>query len=329
MTNSSDYTLFVIHNNAERYSWVTYHLTVFLSSFIGDSLILYASFHKDAFKINKLIVIVIQHIAVVDILIAISLILPRIISLIANSWVLGDALCSITAHSIGILFPQATCLIAVMTSSKLLVLKFPLRAKSWDKKKTHLICSIFWILSPIYTVFFFMVDIDDVMFNYEIYSCSLVFNDKTWKMMKLILSFIASVAPMLIIIGTTIPTLKYLSVARKSARRVGGNDPWQGALTVALTAILFVISFIPMSVYFIGKPFMKGDLTGPFFFHLRRISTFFTLINVMSNFFIYTLTIKSFRRFLLSKALSVARVFLLTSRNNMTGRKRLFQNSLL
>ena len=60
-TNYSDIK-FGLHNNAERYTWAAYQLFVLLSSLIGDTLILAASFQKDAFKINKLIITVIQHI---------------------------------------------------------------------------------------------------------------------------------------------------------------------------------------------------------------------------------------------------------------------------
>ena len=86
--NYSDYK-FGIQNPAERYGLAAYVLFVFLSSVIGDTLILLASFHKDAFKVNKLIVIFIRHIALADLAGVFSYGLPNIISLIADSWILG------------------------------------------------------------------------------------------------------------------------------------------------------------------------------------------------------------------------------------------------
>ena len=305
MINSSNYSVYGMHSNTERYSWTAYHLIVFLLALFGDTLILYGSFQKEAFKIHSFIVTVIQHIAAADIILAISNILPRIISLLANSWVLGDPLCHITAHAIEITFPATTFLVALLTTSKLLVLKLPLRAANWDRIKAHWICCAIWMLCTMYSFIFYIIDTGNAEFNYKVYFCTLVINDNTRRKLKLICAFTASFVPILFIIGTTIPTLKYLSVARKSARRVGGNDPWQGALTVALTAILFVISVIPLSVYFICKSFIKSDPTGPFLFHLHRMAYFFSTLNIMSNFFIYTLTITSFRKFLYSKVIGI------------------------
>ena len=57
---------FGLDNSAERYARAVYQLFVLFSSLGGDSLILDASFQKDAFKINKLIVTGFQHIAVSD-----------------------------------------------------------------------------------------------------------------------------------------------------------------------------------------------------------------------------------------------------------------------
>ena len=96
---SNSYDEVGIHNSTERYIWATYHIIVLLSSLLGDSLILYASFHKDAFKINKFILTVIQHIAATDLAYSIFSILPRTISLLTNSWVLGDAACHARVYS--------------------------------------------------------------------------------------------------------------------------------------------------------------------------------------------------------------------------------------
>ena len=84
MTTTHDYsdTSFAIKDNGERYFWVVFHLFVLLSSFIGDSLILYASFQKNAFRLNKFIVVVIQYMALYDILFTMIWELPVAISLI-------------------------------------------------------------------------------------------------------------------------------------------------------------------------------------------------------------------------------------------------------
>ena len=282
-----------MQSKAERYSWAAYHLFVLLSALIGDSLVLYASVQRHALKVHQVIVTVIQHIAVSDIAIVIFRVLPRMISFIADTWILGHGLCYVAACTNPIFFYAGTSFIAVLTTSKLLLLKYPLRATHWTKKEAHQICSIFWICSVLYPILVTAIKEDHVGFDYRIYSCR--YKTEQWDKIALIPSFIFIFAPAIIVVGTTIPSLKYLALARKTARRAGGIDPWQGTLTVALTAIFYLISILPLLVYYVWTHFLKTE-TGHF--QVYRIAIFLLSINVISNFYIYALTIKSFRTFL-------------------------------
>ena len=99
---------FGIRNNLERNSWASYFLFGVLSSLIGDTLILVASSQKCAFKINKILVTIIQHIAISDVINTITFLLPKTISLLAKSWVLGPALCYASVYSFYKWLPQRT-----------------------------------------------------------------------------------------------------------------------------------------------------------------------------------------------------------------------------
>ena len=122
-----------------------------------------------------------------------------------------------------------------------------------------------------------------------------------------IASFLVSVVPNMIIVATSVPTLKYLADAGKSARRVGGSVPWQGNLTVALTAVVYFISTLPYIVYQITLSCMK-DPSELFIIFFYRLSSFLLMINVVANFYIYVLTIRSFRQFLVSIIRSVVSI---------------------
>ena len=305
MTTSSNYSdiEFGMHNNAERYFWASYHLFGFLSSIIGDTLILIASFQKDAFKINKILVTVIQHIAVSDSTYTISALIPAAISLLANSWVLGNALCYVKVYVSYLAFAAGMSLITMLTASKFLILRYPLRAASWSTKRAHQVCSFIWAFALIFPILFFVVDKDDVHFDYRVYSCDYGYSPDVWKKIIPIIGFILSIVPNVIIIATTVPILKFLADAGKSARRVGGSVPWQGTLTVALTAVVYCISTLPYAVNQIAISCMK-DPPELFFVHFHKMSCFLVMINVVANFYIYALTIRSFRRFLFSKTRS-------------------------
>ena len=318
MTTSSNYSdiEFGMHNNEVRYFWASYHLFGVLSSIIGDTLILIASFQKDAFKINKILVTVIQHIAVSDLTLTISAVAPAAITLLANSCVLGQMLCYLKVYFCYIAFAAGMSLIAVLTSSKLLILKYPLRALSWPTKRANQVCSLIWafaLIFPIHNTLPRCINKDDVHFDYRVYNCEYGYRSDAWITIIPILRFIFAIVPNIIIVATTVPILKYLAVARKSARRVGGSVPWQGNLTVALTAVVYCISTLPYAVNQIAISCMK-DPPELFFVHFHKVSCFLVMINVVANFYIYVLTIRSFRKFLFSKTISV--VSLLVSLQN-------------
>ena len=115
----SDKDVFGIHNRAEKYTWTAYFIFVVISSVIGDMIILLAAIKFQAFKLHKFIVIIIEHMAVCDLIVSLIYVLPTIISLIADRWVLGESLCFTNPYTY-YYFNQANMLfICVMTSSKL------------------------------------------------------------------------------------------------------------------------------------------------------------------------------------------------------------------
>ena len=293
-SNVYNYTDFGIHSNNERYFWAVYHAFVFLSSLIGDTLILYGSSQRNAFRLNKFILTVMQHIALTDLACAICNVLPKCVSLLANAWVMGETICYGRAFLGRLFYVVGIWLIAVLTVSKLLLLKYPIRCGSWTKKMAHIVCSITLIPTAILPILSMVAQ--DVEFDYRIYVCDYVLNDVKWekhiRFVKLIFTAAIFFPPNVIIVATTIPTLMYLSDARKSARGVQGRIPWQGTVTVVLTAAVYCCSTLPTFIYHI----ISSSNAQAF-----RLATFSLSINIMSNFYIYALTISGFRKLILSK----------------------------
>ena len=291
MISSNNFTTFGMHSDAVRYSWAIYHLFVLLSSFIGDTLILMASVHKDAFKVNKSIVTIIQHIAISDILISSVRVLPTTVSLFANKWILGDALCYIIVYAVYFSYPAGMYLIAFLTISKFLILRNPLTVSKWPMMKmVNIVIVGIWTFQIVIPVLFLFLGKRDIHFDYRIYFCDYRYQaNKIWKELLPVITVVYTFIPNVIIIATTIPTLRYLAVARKCARRVNGSVPWHGGLAVAITAAVYCLSTLPMSICYICKNFFP-DPTGVFQFQLYRVGFFLSMINIMSNFFIYIYT---------------------------------------
>ena len=332
MINQSIYSdiKFAIDNPGERYAWIGYHVLVLVSSLVGDTLILIATFRKGAFKVNTFIISVLQQVAVSDLVNAVFGTLPVLITLSANSWVLGDRLCYVTVYTFFFVYSAGMSLIAMITTSKFLILRYPLRAASWSAGRAHLVCTYVWLFALTNPVVKLAVDKDDVYFDYRNYGCNYNFSSDLWKRELLPMMVLCYfIVPNVVIVATTIPTLSYLAGARKSARRVRGSVPWQGATTVALTATVYFISTLPMIVYFIGKHFIR-DQTGQFHTSFYRVSYFLMMINIMSNFYIYTLTIRSFRRFLLSMMGSTVSLSLQISTDaTITGKNQLLKDMII
>ena len=276
-----------------------YHIFVFLSSLIGDSLILYASFQRDAFKFNKFILSIIRHIAACDLIYAVFSVLPSAVSLMANSWLLGRFLCVARFYLGYFSYTTELYLIACLTISKLLLLKHPIRCSHWTEKMGHVTCCLISVAPLPYLTLCAVMDWDDIKFEYKSYTCDGMYSARDWY--SLLLSYIFLIlnmyVPMLLILIATIPTLVHLVAARKSARRVGANVPWQGALAVVITAIICCLSTFPTIIF---ENLTALDKTKFGDIKIARTAQFLLIINIMSNFYIYTLTVRSFRRFLQS-----------------------------
>ena len=85
----SNRTIYGIKNDTARYTWAGYFLFVLASSMIGDTIILITSIKYRVFKLHKMIVTIIKHIAICDLLVTVTSQFPTFVSLVRNEWVFG------------------------------------------------------------------------------------------------------------------------------------------------------------------------------------------------------------------------------------------------
>ena len=69
-------------------------------------------------------------------------------------------------------------------------------------------------------------------------------------------------------------------------------------MTVVVTATVYCVSTVPMAVYYVGNNLVKEPTPGVFHVLFYRFAVNVLLLNVVSNFYIYTLTLSCFREFL-------------------------------
>ena len=295
-----------IQNPAERFTWVLFFVIVLISSLIGDSLILIASIRYNAFKLNKLIVVVIQHIAVCDLISSLVFVFPTMVSLAANKWVLGETFAYFMVFPNFHAYQASGFLISILTTMKVLLLKFPVRSKSWTKRQIHLICSSAWLLTLVHPILTLETLVKcGVYFSYSVYNSQ----PKICIINPIvdaggIIFRINMFVPIFIVIITSIITTSYLFKSRAVSREAGGRVRWHGIVTVTLTAALFIISSAPLAIQNLNVIPLLSEGTH---IALSQFMEFITILNIMSNFYIYCLTVPSFREFIKSKIFSILR----------------------
>ena len=290
-----------MRDTSDRCLWISYLLIVTLSSLVGDTIILIASVRYNAINLNKFIVVVMQHIAVCDLLQSVSFVLPTIISLIADEWILGYFSGYPISFLNSISFPASSILVCILTSSKLLLLKLPLRTGLWTKRNAHFICTFFWFILIVLIGLVIIFGDHKIMFNYVSYNVAIALSLE-WANKLIMLVGISSIIPTFLVMFTSVLILHHLFKSRRAAKRSGGKLRCQGILTVLATATVSCASFIPYVLFYSRLLTGLDDIDMVFF---TRISISCSALNIMSNFYIYNLTIRSFRRFVKMRLVSM------------------------
>ena len=298
--NYSDYVQFGIHNDAERFAYAGWLILVVVSSFLGDTIILLGSIKYNAFRLHRTVVVYIQHIAVCDLLNSTGNLFPAVVSIIRNSGGSSEILKFVRFLANLWTYSASPALISAMTLGKLLLVRYPLRARSWSRKKAHELCIGLWIFSLSNPALHLFVDKNDVTFDYRVYVCNYKYSAKAWETLMPSAIVIFNLLPNISIVLSTILILKD---ARKVARRTQESLRWQGTMTVVLTAMIYTVSFLPIAIYFIATPLVEEHplVAEPFHKEYYRICEAMLYTNVLANFFIYSLTVASFRDFLKMK----------------------------
>ena len=308
----SNHLVYGIQSDTVRFIWAGFYIAVFLSSIIGDPAILVASIRYNAFRLNFVLVVIMQYIAVHDLILAVAAPFTRAVSIIAEKWVFGEYLCVFNVYINYHSLCASNLLISALTTSKAVMLTCPLQTRIWTRnlrKGHHMICLIIWIISLTVPILFFIIDKDDVYVDYRSYTCAYGYSADAWKFLLPMTAAIFSFIPFITIIVTTIPCLKFLLEARDVARRSRGSVRWQGVLTVVFTAAVYCISILPITVYYIAAQHVVEEPPGLFYIYFYRIGASFTTLNIMCNFYIYSLTVTSFREFLRDRSRLIVSYF--------------------
>ena len=300
MTISYSLSKWGLQSDVGRYLLASYNLFVLISSLLGDSIIIIATTKYRAIKLHRVQVAIMQHLSVADLLISTFNVFPVTLSILTERWILGELMCRLQELITFWCYSTVLVLTCTLTTTKLLTVKFPFRCRTWSARRAHQGCVSIWVVSlPTLIDKFPAFFSDDLLFAYEEYSCiSEIENLPIW--LEWFDRCLWSVHMFLILILLLTSVLLVVE-ARRAASKHQRVVRWQGILAVVLTGTVFVISFGPL-VWVGVTPDVHYNT------NTIRAANFLTNLNVVANFFIYALTVQSFREFLKEKVMIICHV---------------------
>ena len=304
MADRKFYCLFFPGSDTERYVWASWLTLVLLSSTIGDTAILVSSLKYNAFKLHESIVVIIQHMAIGDLLITSTCVFPAAVTLVSRQWIFGTKFCYVKVYLGSVGWISTSCFICAMGMCKLVLLMSPKYSRNLNGRNAQMLCLGIWIFSLpaaalAFLYFVYKLDFDFATCDehyYKFYSKNDIPENSWRKYLQYLIMFIPVKTTFIFLI--TILLFRQLLKARKLARRARKRARWQGLITVMLTAMFHLVSYIPIIVRETADSHIRDKYGLNTYVYLARISYTILYLNVVGNVFIYTFTVPSFRIFL-------------------------------
>ena len=295
----SDLYLDTTYYTPVKITSVAFGLVLILLGMTGNTIILLGSIKYNAFRLDKVTVTLIQHLAVSDLASTIVLMIPSTIATMVDYWPFGYTFCKVHFYLILICGHSSVCHICALTTCKFVSLQKPFRAQLWGRKRGHLLAAAVWAWSVIPATILIIVNPDSIYYDNVRIACMYDFSDPVWKYLLPTVSFLMAMVPNIIVL---VSTIGLITSAYQIAKRGRETVKWQGVLAALLVALVYSLTYSPHIVMnFMGNKYLHTDQANT----KTKISIIICgrliLINYVSNVFIYTASINSFRKFLFEK----------------------------
>ena len=289
-----------IQSDFGRYLLATYNMFVLLATLVGDSIILIATIKYNAIKLNKVHIVIMQHLAVADLVMSVFFLFPNFVAMTTNRWILGEVMCFLDGLIKFWLYSVVLSLTCTLTTTKLLTVKFPFYSRIWSAKSAHCVCLSTWVASLLNLAGFLdYLSSSDYFpsFSYLEYSCFIRVKHQTMVPLWLYqLRKAVSSIHIFLILAVIITSLLLVLEAKRTASRNNRAVRWEGILTVILTGAVVVVSFGPFAlIWTLSNLGIRISVPSV------RAATVLYNLNIVANFFIYAMTVQSFRKFLKKK----------------------------
>eukprot|EP00116_Pleurobrachia_bachei_P005150 sb/3465412/ len=305
---------------------LSYHSIATIWGLLGNIIVLYGSMRYKAISVDKISTILVETLAILDLTIVVTFVIPVWCTLIGRRWILGPVLCYIQG------FVGFSCSMVEMTVIQMIsIYRFyslclPFSARAIDSSTArkfvagvivfiggYMLCihlmGQYWFFSPgmLSCQPSGITDPRDIMMVYTIVATVLT-------VMIPVVTIIVSNIGILIIVGRSnfakmkreikcqgpglnaCSSSSSISNGKNKLRQISSNFPGKKAIvTVCLVAWVFVVAVTPMMVRILLQ---TRGVELPEVFLIISIEMLF--LNSLANPMIYTVTNKRFRRFLMN-----------------------------
>ena len=269
------------------------HLSLFLG-LLGNSYVLHSTIVYRAIKLDKLSVWIIQNLAVSDLINAVIVLIPVLISLYADSnWVLGETFCKISFGYKYLGIVANMVLINILSINKMIRCLFPLKTLNCSRTQrlsVTVTAVITMLIPPTWQLYkSTLTTIYQVHFSKSQCMCWMIqiSTPKIWHLiLDYLLSGLLNALPCITLIGVN--TFLVIFAVRKSTRTVNKMN----IVVVILITTLFLVATLPYFIYYMisGDVWSDDDV-------ILRFVTFIFFMAFWSNPVVYLATNRYFWRF--------------------------------
>ena len=267
---------------------ILYHILITLSALIGNPVILYGSFKYNAINVEETSVLFIKCLAVTDILILMSSAIPILTTLLAQRWVLGSVICFFHSYFIFIPGISQNLIILMISCYKLRYITKPFSVPPSGKATRNSMIAVY-----MFAVLYSLVAIplaDGAEFSLPDLSCIPKFENLKIKIYSslgiILLNFVPSVTMFIV-------NILILLQAHAASKKHGDRLSLKSLVFISTIAWIYIISSIPKGVRYVLQALGQEPSLW-----LGVIQKEVYFLNISSNWIVYTITNRDFRRFL-------------------------------
>lgn len=214
-------------------------------------------------------------------------ILPTTSAVLVGDWIAGHLVCTLQGYFQGYLAVVDILAVCALNVSKVATVRSPLRARYHGDGAVRKVTLAVWLIPLIYTGQHVLY-LDKGVYAASIYRCMVVSRAYIPEFVEIITIIAMIISPVLIVSFCSIWLIWHL-------RRLRGLQK-QGVLTLLLISVMFLVSYLPNATYLVVWLVESRDIYLELF---HGFGVYVQFLNVMGNPYIYLLSSRSFREFVL------------------------------